>query len=159
MALQAGVELILAIAAALLLLRDVRRAWRDPLRRPVTLFMAALIAALLIGVSGGRTHPSGWWLLVPGAILAWEVARGWRRAPRSHLWEAAVGGFAAGLAIAALGLGAGNGETTTALLGAAAGICVIAVGLLWLSHRREPPPSRAGDASHYERRSVRRPTG
>jgi len=159
MSLQAGVELILALGAALLLLRDVRRAWRDPLRRPVTLFMAALVAALLIGVSGGRAHPSGWWLLVPGAILAWEVARGWRRAPRSHLWEMGVGGFAASLALAALGLGTGDGTTTTTLLAAAAGICGIAVGLLWLSHRREPPPSRPGDASHYERRSMRRPTG
>jgi len=142
----------------LLLVRDVRRAWRDPLRRPITLFMAALIAALLIGVAGGRAHPSSWWLLVPGGILAWEVARGWRRAPRSHWWEAGVGGFAASLLVAALGLGVGD-DTTTVLLGAAGGLCIIGVGLLWLSHRREPPPSRAGDASHYERRSIQRPAG
>jgi hypothetical protein len=51
MNLQIAVELILAAGAALLLARDVRRDWRDPLRRPVTLLMASLVAVLLIGVN------------------------------------------------------------------------------------------------------------
>jgi hypothetical protein len=121
------------------------------------LLMAGLIAALLIGVIGGRSHPSPWWLLVPGGILTWEVVRGWRQAPRCHLWEAGVGAFAASLLLAALGLGMRDGSTMTILLATATGMGVVAVGLLWRSHRREPPPSRAGDVSHYERRSLQRP--
>src|SRR5262245_66606823 len=93
------------MGAAGLLARDVRRAWRDRLRRPVTLLVAGLMAALLVGVNGGRAHPDGWWLLVPAGILAWEVVRGWRRAPRCHLWETGVGAFAARLLLAAFGLG------------------------------------------------------
>jgi hypothetical protein len=45
---QTGVELILAMGAAGLLARDVRRAWRDRLRRPVTLLAAGLMAAPLM---------------------------------------------------------------------------------------------------------------
>ena len=105
MNLQIAVELILAAGAALLLARDLRRAWRDPLRRPVTLLMASLVAALLIGVIGGQSHPSPWWLLVPGSVLVWEVVRGWRVVPRCHLREAGIGTFAAGLVLAAFGLG------------------------------------------------------
>jgi hypothetical protein len=157
MTLQSEVELILAVGAAGLLLRDVRHTWRDRLRRPVTLLVASLMAALLIGVSGGRAHPHPWWLVVPAGILTWEVVRGWRRAPRCHLWEAGVGAFAATVLFAGLGLGLGHGSTATALLATAAGLGVAAVGLLWRSHRREPPPSRADDISHYERRSVPRP--
>jgi hypothetical protein len=157
MTLQTGIELLLAVGAAGLLLRDVRRAWRDRLRRPVTLFVAGLMAALLIGVSGGRTHPEPWWLMIPAGILTWEVIRGWRQAPRCHLWEAGVGGFAASLLIAALGLGLGDGSTATVFLATAAGLAIVGVGLLWRSHSREPPPSRANDLSHYERRGIQRP--
>ena len=156
MTLQTAVELILAIGAASLLARDVRRAWRDRLRRPVTLLVAGLMAALLIGVAGGRAHPEGWWLLLPAGILTWEVARGWRRAPRCHLWEAGVGAFAASLLVAALGLGLGGGSSVTGVLATAGGLGLVGVGLLWRSHRREPRPSRADDFNHYERRALPR---
>jgi len=43
--LQTAVELILAAGAAFLLARDLRRAWRDPLRRPVSLLVAGLVLA------------------------------------------------------------------------------------------------------------------
>jgi hypothetical protein len=156
MSLQVAVELVLAAGAAFLLARDLRRAWRDPLRRPVTLLMASLVAALLIGVIGGQSHPSPWWLLVPGGILVWEVARGWRVVPRCHLQEAGVGAFALGLVLAALGLGTSAGSTAVALLAAAGAAGVAALTLFWLSHRREPRPWRADDIKHYERRSVPR---
>lgn len=142
---QTAVELILAAGAAFLLARDLRRAWRDPLRRPARLLVAALMAALLIGVVGGRSHPSSWWLVVPGVVLGWEVIRGWRLVPRSHLWEAGLGAFAIALALAAFGL-----------LVAAGALGALAIGLLWLSHRREPPPWRRGDIAHYERRAAER---
>lgn len=156
MPLQDAVELILALGTALLLARDVRRAWRDPLRRPITLLMATVMAALLIGVYGGQSHPSAWWLLVPGCALIWEAVRGWRRAPRCHLWEAGMGAFALCLLFAAAGLGLSDGKTAAILLIAAVASGVTAVFLLWRSHRREPRPSRTGDASHYERRTVPR---
>src|SRR5215216_2233193 len=105
MAFRTVTELILALGAVFLLARDLRRAWLDQLRRPVTLLVAALIAGLLIGALGGRPHPSPWWLALPGSVLAWEVGRGWRRAPRCHLWEAGVGAFAASFLLAAVGLG------------------------------------------------------
>jgi hypothetical protein len=155
--LQAAVELILAAGAAVLLARDLRRAWRDPLRRPVTLLVAGLMAILLIGVIGGRSHPSPWWLVVPGGILAWEVARGWRIVPRCHLREAGIGVFAVGLLLAALGLGMEQGITATALLVTASGAGLAAVGLFVLSNRREPRPWRADDVRHYERRVNQRP--
>ena len=41
MTLQAVVELVLAVGAVLLLARDMRRAWLDQLRRPITLLVAA----------------------------------------------------------------------------------------------------------------------
>src|SRR6185295_16630801 len=75
MNLQSAVELILALGALSLLVRDLRRAWRDALRRPVTLFAAALFAILLIGSFGGRPHPHPWWLALPAAVLAWEAVR------------------------------------------------------------------------------------
>jgi len=102
--LQTTVEVLLAVAALLLLGRDLRRAWRDELRRPISLLVAALVTALLIGTLAGSPHPSPWWLALPAGVLAWEVARGWRRAPRCHLWEAGVGTFTAGLLFAVLGL-------------------------------------------------------
>jgi hypothetical protein len=155
--LQAAVELILAAGAAVLLARDLRRAWRDPLRRPVTLLVAGLMAILLIGVIGGRSHPSPWWLVVPGGILAWEVSRGWRLVPRCHLREAGIGVFAVSLLLAALGLVMEQGSIATALVAAAGALGFAAVGLFVLSHRREPRPWRADDVSHYERRVNQRP--
>jgi hypothetical protein len=159
MTLRAVTEIILALGAVLLLARDMRRAWLDQLRRPVTLLVAALIAGLLIGALGGRPHPSPWWLVLPGSVLAWEVRRGWRRAPRCHLWEAGVGAFGASLLLAAVGLGAGGGRITIALLATAAGAAVVGGGLLWRSRRQEPHPWRAGDLSHYERRVAQRERG
>jgi hypothetical protein len=156
MTLRAVTELVLALGAVLLLARDTRRAWLDRLRRPVTLLVAALIAGLLIGVLGGRPQPSPWWLALPGSILAWEVGRGWRRAPRSHLWEAGVGAFGVSLLLAAVGLGLGNGSITTALVATAAGAAGVGAGLLWRSRRREPHPWRVHDMGHYERRVQRR---
>jgi hypothetical protein len=156
MTLQAVVEVVLAVGAAFLLFRDVRRALRDRLRRPVTLLVATLIAILLIGVLGGQSHPSPWWLLVPGGILAWEVARGWRVVPRCHLRETGIGLFALGLLLAAVGLGMESGITASALLAAAAGAGLAALVLFVLSNRREPRPWRADDVSHYERRSIPR---
>ena len=85
MTLQYTIGLALALAAVLLLARDLRRAWLDQLKRPSTLLMAALVAILLAGTLGGRAHPSPWWLVVPGVILVWEsCAVGvWRRAATS----------------------------------------------------------------------------
>ena len=156
--LQGAVELILAAGAAFLLARDLRRAWRDPLRRPVTLLMASLVAALLIGVIGGQSHPSSWWLLVPGGVLVWEVVRGWRVVPRCHLREAGIGMFAAGLVLAAVGLGMYEESISSLLLAMAALTGAVALGLFWLSHRREPRPWRTDDVKHYERRAIDRPT-
>jgi hypothetical protein len=159
MTLRAVTELVLALGAVLLLARDMHRAWLDRLRRPATLLVAALIAALLIGVLGGRPHPNPWWLVLPGSILAWEVGRGWRRAPRCHLWEAGVGAFGASLIVAAIGLGLGDGGITTVLLATAAGTAGVGVGLLWRSRRREPHPWRVNDMTHYERRVTQRRQG
>jgi len=159
MTLQSAIEVILALAAVLLLARDLHRAWLDRLRRPITLLIAALVAVLLVGMLGGRAQPSPWWLVLPGVILAWEVARGWRRTPRCHLWEAGVGAFVASLALAVAGLGLGEGNVATVLLGAAIAAAILGLGLLWQSRRREPRPWRVDDASHYERRSVDRPKG
>ena len=155
---QTGVEFLLAVAA-LLLGRDLRRAWRDQLRRPISLLVAALVTALLIGALAGSPHPSPWWLVLPAGVLAWEVARGWRKAPRCHLWEAGVAAFTASLLFAVVGLamqGEGLARTLLALatLGAMAGL-----GLLWQSRRREPRPWRTGDPAHYERRGTQRKHG
>jgi hypothetical protein len=154
--LQIAVELVLAAGAAFLLARDLRRTWRDPLRRPVSMLMAAVMAALIVGVIVGESHPSPWWLLVPGGVLVWEVARGWRVVPRCHLREAGVGAFAVGLVLAAFGLGTSAGSTAVALFAAAGAAGVAALTLFWLSHRREPRPWRADDIKHYERRSMPR---
>jgi len=107
---------------------------------------------LLAGMLGGREHPHPWWLALPAAILAWEVARGWRRTPRCHLWEAGVGAFALALGLAAFGL-----TLQSTLLVPALAASIVGCVLLWLSRRREPRPWRAGDVSHYERRAVARP--
>jgi hypothetical protein len=157
--LQSVIEVVLALGAVLLLARDMRRAWLDQLRRPITLLMAALVAVLLVGTIGGRPHPSPWWLVLPGSILVWEVGRGWRRAPRCHLWEAGVGAFAASLLLAVAGLGLAGGSAAAALLATAAGAAVVGAGLLWRSRRRERRPWRVEDASHYERRWAQRPKG
>lgn len=156
MTLRTFTELILAVGAVLLFARDTRRAWLDRFRRPVTLLFAALLAGLLVGVLGGRAHPSPWWLVVPASVLAWEVARGWRRAARCHLWEAGVGAFSLSLLLAAVGLGLGDGSIAAALLAAGAGAASVGAGLFWRSYRREPRPWRMGDTSHYERRLARR---
>jgi hypothetical protein len=155
-ALQPAVEIILAAAALALLGRDLYRAWADKLRRPMTLVVAGLMVALLAGTLGGRAHPSPWWLLVPGAILTWEVARGWRRTPRCHLWETGVAAFAAAVLLAALGLGIPG---ASAMLVAALAASVAGFALLGLSRRREPRPWRAGDVAHYERRATKRSDG
>jgi hypothetical protein len=142
---QLAIELALAAAALALLARDLYRAWRDKQRRPMTLLVAGLMVVLLAGVLGGREQPHPWWLVVPAAILGWEVARGWRRTPRCHLWEGGVGAFALGLALGAFGL-----------LVPAVAASIVGFVLLWLSRRREPRPWRADDVSHYERRAVSR---
>jgi hypothetical protein len=156
MTLQGVVELILALSALLLLARDTYRGWLDKLRRPITLLVGALVGALLLGSFGGRPYPSSWWLVLPGSLLAWEVARGWRQAPRCHLREAGIGAFAASFLMAAVGFGLGGGTLATTLFVAAAGSAGSGAGLLWWSHRREPYPWRLGDVSHYERRFAER---
>jgi hypothetical protein len=150
MSLQFLVEVMLAVAALLLLARDLRRARLDRLRRPITLLAAALIVVVLAGTFGGRTHPSLWWLVLPAAILLWEVARGWRMTPRCHLWEVGVASFALGLLLALVGHAV---ETEIWPFAASMVAGILGVGLLWRSHLREPRPWRAGDVSHYERRS------
>jgi hypothetical protein len=155
--LQSVVELVLAVGAVLLLARDMRRAWLDQFRRPITLLMAALIAALLIGAIVEPPYPSPWWLVLPGSVLAWEVGRGWRRAPRCHLREAGVGAFALSLLLAAVGLGLEVASLAPVLLVAAGVTAAVGAGLLWRSSRWEPRPWRSDDVSHYERRFAQRP--
>lgn len=157
MTLQFTIELILVLAAVLLLARDLHRAWLDQLRRPLTLLIAALVTVLLAGALGGHAHPNPWWLVVPGVILVWEVRRGWRQTPRCHLWEAGVGAFAASLLLAVVGLDLDGGSVATALLATSVAAGIVGVDLLWRSRRREPRPWRIDDGSHYERRSVQRP--
>lgn len=152
MSTQIVIEVGLAVAALALLARDLYRAWRDKQRRPMTLFAAGLMVVLLAGVLGGREQPHPWWLSLPAAILAWEVARGWRRTPRCHLWEAGVGAFALALALATFGLAAQSALLVPAVAASIAGFV-----LLWLSCRREPRPWRVDDVSHYERRTAPRP--
>jgi len=159
MSLQSAVEVVLALSAVLLLARDLHRAWLDPAQRPLTLLVAALATVLLVGTVGGGAHPSPWWLALPATILIWEVGRGWRQTPRCHIWETGVGAFAASLLLAVAGLGLDAGGAAETLLAASAGLSVVALGLLWLSRRREPRPWRARDASHYERRANERSNG
>jgi hypothetical protein len=156
---QNTIGLVLALAAVLLFVRDLRRTWRDQLKRPSTLLMATLVACLLVGTLGNRAHPSPWWLVVPGVILVWEVRRGWRLTPRCHIWEEGVGAFAASLLFAAVGLALRGGGVATALLATSVAAGLVGVGLMWRSRRREAPPWRIDDRSHYERRSVQRPKG
>src|SRR5262249_58615863 len=113
---QSAIELFLAVSAVLLLGRDLRRAWRDELRRPMSLLMAALVAALLIGAFADDPYPSPWLLLLPAGVLAWEVARGWRQSPRCHVWEAGVAAFTVALLFAVAGLAMHGQGLATALL-------------------------------------------
>jgi hypothetical protein len=151
MSTQSIIELALGLMALALLARDLYRAARDPQRRPMTLFVAAAMVVLLAGVVGSGGRPSAWWLAVPAGILAWEVARGWRRTPRCHLREAAYGAFGMSLVLAALGL-----EVAHAWLDFAVAASAVGLALLWLSRRREPRPWRADDVAHYERRVMPR---
>jgi hypothetical protein len=153
MALRFAIELGLAAAALALLARDLLKAWRDKQRRPATLLVATAVAVLLAGMLGGRSRPDGGWLALPAAVLVWEAARGWRRTPRSHLWEAGMAAFAAALVCAALGFVAASGALGTGLLVAAALAGAAGFGLLWESRRREPKPWRADDVARYERRA------
>lgn len=150
-------ELLLGVGALLLLGRDAHRVWLDSLRRPGTLLMAGIITVLLAGTIGSR-DPDPRWLVLPGLILAWEVGRGWRLAPRCHLWESGVGMFALSLLLAGIGLTLDTETLTTALLVAATGACLLGAILLWRSYRREPRAWRADDSNHYERRLNPRPT-
>jgi hypothetical protein len=159
MALQSVIELILAVAAMMLLGRDLLRAWRDQARRPMSLLVAALVAALFIGTLASGAHPNPWWLVLPVVVLAWEVARGWRLAPRCHLWEAGVGAFTASLLLAVAGLGLDGGSLAAALLATAAVAGVLGLGLVWQSRQREPRPWRVDDPNHYERRRTQRNRG
>src|SRR6185503_9545727 len=126
MTLQSVVELVLAVGAVLLLARDMRRAWLDQLRRPITLLVAASIAGLLLGAIVQPPYPSPWWLVLPGSVLAWEVGRGWRRAPRCHLWEAGVAAFAVSVLVTAVALGSEVASVAPVLL--IAGGATAAVG-------------------------------
>jgi len=149
---QSAVEVFLAVAALLLLGRDLRRAWRDELRRPISLLVAALVTALLIGTLAREPYPSPWWLLLPAGILAWEVARGWRQTPRCRVWETGAAAFTAALLFAVAGLAMRAEGTRTTLLALAAVAGMLGLGLLWRSRRTEPRPSRIEDPDHYERR-------
>jgi hypothetical protein len=145
---QTLIELALALAALALLARDLYRAWRDQQRRPMTLFAAGLMVVLLAGVLGGREHPHPGWLALPAVILAWEMARGWRRTPRCPLWETGVGSFGRALA-----RGGGGVTLQKKMLVPAVAASITGFVLLWLSRRREPRPWRVDDVSHYERRA------
>ncbi|HEX7053763.1 MAG TPA: hypothetical protein VF211_07500 [Burkholderiales bacterium] len=153
MLLKLALGVILAAAALALFARDLRRALRDPQRRPATLFVAAAVAVLLLATLGPRRPPSPWWLAVPAAVLAWEAVRGWRRTPRSRLWEAGMASFAAALVAAAAALASGRDELLLVLAGAAG---ASGCALLWASWRREPRPWRADDRTRYERRAQAR---
>ena len=130
MTLQHVIEVMLVVAATLLLAKDLRRTRLDSLRRP-------------------------WWLAVPAAVLVWEVGRGWRVTPRCHLREAGIASFAGSLLLAVAGLGL-EGRFAAPLLAASAAAALLGVGLLWRSRLREPQPWRAADRNRYERRSVPR---
>ena len=153
---QTGVEIFLAVGALTLLGRDLRRAWRDELQRPISLLVAALVSALLIGALAGEPHPSPWLLVLPAGVLAWEVARGWRQTPRCHVWETGVAVFAAALLFAVAGFAMREKGAATMLLALAAVAGMLGLGLLWRSRRTEPRPWRIEDPSHYERRGAQR---
>jgi hypothetical protein len=156
---QSAIELFLAVSAVLLLGRDLRRAWRDELRRPVSLLMAALVAALLIGAFAGEPYPSPWLLLLPAGVLAWEVARGWRKSPRCHVWEAGAAAFTVALLFAVPGLAMRGQGLATALLAIAVAGAMLGLGLMFRSRRSEPRPWRIEDPAHYERRREPRKPG
>ena len=153
---QSAVEVFLAVAALLLLGRDLRRAWRDELRRPISLLVAALVSALLIGALAGEPLSTPWLLVLPAGVLAWEVARGWRQTPRCHVRETGVAAFAAALLFAVAGFATREESITTTLLALAAVAGMLGLGLLWRSRRTEPRPWRIEDPDHYERRGAQR---
>lgn len=153
MTLPSAFAIGLAIAALALLARDLQRAWRDRQRRPVTLLAATAVAVLFAGTLGGRAEPDPWWLALPAALLAWEAARGWRRTPRSRLWEAGMAAFAAALLFGAAGFASGAAPASSVLLSIGAVSGLVGLALLGSSRRREPRPWRAEDSAHYERRS------
>jgi hypothetical protein len=89
-------------------------------------------------------------------VLVWEVARGWRRAPRCHRWEGGIAALTASLVLAAIGL---HGVRFASVLLTASGVAAVTgLVLLWQSRRREPRPWRGGDPLHYERRQSDRNT-
>ena len=150
------VGILLAVVAAFLLARDLRRAGSDRLRRPVTLLVASLIVVVLAGTFGGRSVPHPGWLALPAAVLAWEAARGWRSTRRGHLWEAGIGAWAVALALAAVALATAGEHFVTLLCGAVA-MAALGAGLMLRSRGHEARPWRDEDHDHYERRDVVRP--
>ena len=156
MMLKLALGVVLAAAALALLARDLRRAWRDEQRRPVTLLAAVVIVVVLLSTLGSLRLPSPWWLALPAAVLAWEAVRGWRRTPRSRLWEAGMAAFAAALVLGAAGLAPAGDGAESVLLSLAAAAGAGGVALLWASRRREPAPWRTSDPARYERRAQER---
>src|SRR5262249_26840750 len=156
---QFEIELFLAVAAVLLLGRDLRRAWRDALRRPLSLPVAGPVAALLIGTPSGGPLSSPWLLLLPAGILAWEVARGWRQTPRCHVREAGVAAFAVALLFAVAGLAIHGEGIATAFLALAATGGMLGLALILHSRRSEPRPWRIEGPAHYERAGGQRKRG
>jgi hypothetical protein len=154
--LQLTLEIVLAATALALLTRGVHRVWLDQLRRPVTLLVWAFLTAILLGAIGGGQHPDPWWFVLPAAVLVWEAQRGWRQAPRCHLWEVGIGALSAALALYILSLGAAPAWLAPTALSLAVGLALIGAGLLFRSRRREPTISRSDDWAHYERREERR---
>ena len=155
MSAQLLLELLLAAAAFGLLLHGAYRTWRDPYRRPVALLLWAFLTAILAGIVGGTPHPLPWWLALPAAVLAWEAARGWKRAPRCHLREGGLGILAlallvyvATLAVPSWGRLAASGLALAGMLAALGGVLLLAARL------REPAPWRLADWTHYERRGT-----
>lgn len=157
MRLQLLLEILLGSAALALLARSVYRTWIDQLRRPITLLLWAFLTAILAGTVAHRPHPNPAWLILPTAVLVWEVLRGWRRAPRCHLREGGHGALAASLVLYLVSL-AFAARPLLALfpLALAVALALVAAGLLLRARHREPTPWRAADWHHYERRSAPR---
>lgn len=152
------IELVLAAAALGLLVHGAIRTWRDPYRRPIALFLWAVLTAILAGVVGGAPHPEPLALLLPLIILVWEVTRGWKRSPRCHIRESAFGVLAlALLAYIAAMVFPGWTRYTVGGLSIATLLAIVSVILLVASRFREPRPWLLTDWTHYERRSSPRP--
>jgi hypothetical protein len=150
-------EFLLATAALALLAHGAYRTWRDPYRRPITLLLWAFLTAILVGVVGNSPHPLPGWFALPAAILAWEAARGWTRAPRCHFREAGLGTLALSLAVYVGTLAVPSwGPLAASGLALAAGLAVLGSGLLLIAKLREPRPWRLADWTRYERRSAPR---